>query len=134
MTMIARLNNYTEYSFTPVLFFEGIVYIMGGSGDPDDSGAISYEVMTVNLKTGDVGQVEDTSYGINAPVAASSLNRIALCGGSVFGCTRNYCQVFSPQHNRCTFCMMNRLVLKNNGHCQVTGSSRQWLKTKTFHR
>ncbi len=52
--------------------FQDMVYIMGGSWDPDDSGAISYDVITVNLKTGDVGQVEGTISGVNAPAAALS--------------------------------------------------------------
>ncbi len=74
---------------------------MGGSCDPDDEDGISYEVMTVNLRTGEVGQVEDSIYGINVPAAASSLNRIALCGGESSGRSLNYCQVYSPRNNRC---------------------------------
>ncbi len=77
-----------------------MVYIMGGSCNPNDEDGISYEVMTVNLRTGDVGQVEDTIHGTNAPAAASSLNRIALCGGESGKRSLNYCQVYSPKHDR----------------------------------
>ncbi len=80
--------------------FKGIVYIMGGSCDPDDEDCKSCEVMTVYLKTGDVGQVEDIIYGTNVPAAASSLNRIALCGWESSGRSLNYCQLYSPKNNR----------------------------------
>ncbi len=95
---------------------------MGGSRNPEDSGAISYEVMAVNLKTGDVGQVEDTIYGINAPAAASSLNRIALCGGESSSRSLNYCQVYSPKYNKCVY-----LYIKQH---QATTSNGQWLDTE----
>ncbi len=74
---------------------------MGGSSDPDDDYGISYEVMTVKLKTGDVGQVDDIIHGTRAPAAAASLNRIVLCGGESAGGRLNYCQVYSPKHERC---------------------------------
>ncbi len=77
-----------------------MVYIMGGSCDPDDENGISYEVITVNLKTGSVGEVEDTIHGTNVPAAASSLNRIALCGGESSCCSLRCCQVYSPRRNR----------------------------------
>ncbi len=96
---------------------------MGGSCDPDDVRGISYEVMTVNVKTGDVGQVEDSIYGTNVPAAASSLNRIALCGGESFGSSLDYCQVYSPRNDRCACHSINSVVLKNTGQCQVARSS-----------
>ncbi len=74
---------------------------MGGSGDPEDGDSTSYEVMTVNLRTGDVGQVEDTIHGTKVPAAATSVNRIALCGGEAAKRSLNCCQVFSPKHNKC---------------------------------
>ncbi len=55
---------------------------MGGYSNPDDEDSISYEVMTVNLETADVGQAEDTIYGTNFPAATLSANRIALSVGS----------------------------------------------------
>ncbi len=73
---------------------------MGGSSDPDDDYGISYEVMDVNLKTGDVGRVDDTIYGTLIPAAAASINRIVLCGGMSADRNRNYCQVYSPKHKR----------------------------------
>ncbi len=42
-----------------------ICYIFGGSTEPDDEGGVSYEVITVNLKRGDVGQASDTPYPTN---------------------------------------------------------------------
>ncbi len=74
---------------------------MGGSCDPDNEDNISCEVMTVNLITRNVGKVEDTIYGTKVPAAASSLNRIALCGGESAERILKNCQVFSPKHNRC---------------------------------
>ncbi len=74
---------------------------MGGSSDPDDEDGISYEVRTVNVKTGDVGQVDDTIYGTRIPAAAASLSRIVVCGGESADRSRNYCQVYSPKHERC---------------------------------
>ncbi len=79
-----------------LLTFIDIFYIMGGSTDPDDSDAVSYEVMTVNLKTDEKGQVEDTLHATNAAKAASSLTRIALCGGKTASEKLNYCQMYSP--------------------------------------
>ncbi len=73
-----------------------IFYIFGGSSEPADAKGVSYEVITVNLKTGDVGQASDTLYATNAAAAASSLHRIALCGGDDTGVVRNYCQIYSP--------------------------------------
>ncbi len=73
---------------------------MGGTCDPDDDYGISYEVMTVNLKTRDVGEAEDAIHGTCAPAAASSLNRIALCGGESSNRSLNYCQVYSPKYDK----------------------------------
>ncbi len=39
---------------------------MGGSTDPNDSDAMSYDVTTVNLKTGEKGQAEDLCVGMSA--------------------------------------------------------------------
>ncbi len=85
---------------------------MGGSLDPADDDGVSYEVMTVNLKTGDVDEAEDTIYAINGPAAASSFNRIALCGGKLCKRRLNYCQVYSAKYNRCA-CQMIYLFLLN---------------------
>ncbi len=45
------------------------------------------------MKTGDVGQACDTIYATNAAAAASSHQRIALCGGEM------YCQMYSPERD-----------------------------------
>ncbi len=74
---------------------------MGGSTDPEDHDGISYEVMTVNLRTGDVNQIDDTIYGVTVPAAASSLNRIVLCGGESGQRCLNRCQVYSPKQSMC---------------------------------
>ncbi len=74
---------------------------MGGLCGPDDPDSFSYEVMTANLKTGLLGQAKDIIHGAIDPTAASSLHRIALCGGmSIDGCS-DYCQVYSPKNDRC---------------------------------
>ncbi len=89
------------YSVWHLFLFQDVVYIMGGSADPDDEDGISYEVMTVNLRTGDVGQIDDTIYGVTVPAAASSLNRIVLCGGESGKRRLNCCQVYSPKQSMC---------------------------------
>ncbi len=81
---------------TTYFIFLDVFYIIGGSTDPHDSDAMSYEVTTVDIKTGKVGQVEDTLHATNAAKAASSLTRIALCGGKTGTEKLNYCQMYSP--------------------------------------
>ncbi len=103
---------------------------MGGSCDPDDKDGISYEVMTVNLETGDVGQAEDTIYGTNVPAAASSVNMIALCGGESANKSLNYCQLYSQKNNRCACHIIDKSPFQNNGHCQVAWLSEQSIKGK----
>ncbi len=51
------------------------------------------------MKTGDVGQARDTIYATKMGAAASSLHRVALCGGNVYGAVRNYCQVYSTERD-----------------------------------
>ncbi len=51
------------------------------------------------MKTGDVGHACDTIYATNAAAAASSHQRIALCGGDVAREARNYCQMYSPERD-----------------------------------
>ncbi len=74
-------------------------YIIGGSTDPSDREAMSYEVTTMNIKTGKVGQAEDTLHATNVAAAASSLTRIAICGGKGGSGPLNYCQMYSPDRN-----------------------------------
>ncbi len=90
---------------------------MGGYSYPDDEDRISNEVMTVNLETGDVGQAGDTLYGTNFPAAASSANRIALCGGESANNSLNYCQFYSQKKNRCACHILGKFLFQNNGHC-----------------
>ncbi len=74
---------------------------MGGHTEPEGHHGQTYEVMTVDLKSGDVGEAEDTLKATNAPAAASSLNRIALCGGRTGTQIEKYCQVYLPLENKC---------------------------------
>ncbi len=83
-------------SIIPYFIFVGIVYIIGGSTDPSDNDAMSYEVTTVNFKTGAVGRAADTLDATNKAAAASSLARIALCGGKGGSGPLNHCQMYSP--------------------------------------
>ncbi len=76
-----------------------IFYVIGGSPNPSDSDATSYEVTTVNLKTGEVGEAADTLHATNVAAAASSLTRIALCGGKTPAAVLNHCQMYSPDRN-----------------------------------
>ncbi len=64
---------------------------------------MSYEVITVNLKSGEVEQASDTIYATNASAAASSLHRIALCGGKAASVAHNYCQMYSPGRDECVY-------------------------------
>ncbi len=60
---------------------------------------MSYEVTTVNLKTGDVGEAADTRHATNVATAASSLTRIALCGGKTATDFLHHCQMYSPERD-----------------------------------
>ncbi len=60
---------------------------------------MSYEVTTVNLKTGDVGEAADTIHATNDAAAASSLTRIALCGGKAASGMLNHCQMYSEERD-----------------------------------
>ncbi len=95
----ASHSSATSYIKTAYSILADIFYIIGGSTNPSDSNATSYEVTTVNLKTGEVGEAEDTLYATNVAAAASSLTRIALCGGKTPTAVLNHCQVYSPDRN-----------------------------------
>ncbi len=75
------------------------MYIIGGSDSPTDNMGITYEVITVNLRTGEVGEAEDAIHAVNVPIATSSQNRIAVCGGKQRDAIQNYCQVYSPKND-----------------------------------
>ncbi len=79
----ACINKRQQFTHLRPFFSADIAYIIGGSTDPSDSEAVSYEVTMVNLKTGEVGQAKDTLHATHAAAAASSLTRIAVCGGKV---------------------------------------------------
>ncbi len=70
---------------------------MGGSSSPDDEEAITYEVLTVNLKTKEVGEAADILEGTREAAAATSLNRIVLCGGERGGEPLRCCQIYSQK-------------------------------------
>ncbi len=69
---------------------------MGGSSIPNDYKGVTYEVLTVNLTTKEVGEAADTIEGVSEPAAASSLNRIVLCGGERGEKPLKFCQIYSP--------------------------------------
>ncbi len=92
----APLSRVTYYVILAYSLFADIFYIIGGSTNPRDNDATSYEVTTVNLKTGKVGEAEDTLHATNVATAASSLTRIALCGGDTTSEVLNHCQMYSP--------------------------------------
>ncbi len=72
------------------------VYIIGGTDSPQDESRVSYDVTSVDLKTGRVDEAADSLFPLNLPVAASSLDRIAVCGGRTGNDVLNRCQVYSP--------------------------------------
>ncbi len=73
---------------------------MGGNTEPGAHYGTTYEVITVDLKSRNVGEAEDTLKATNAPAAASSLNRIALCGGTTGTKIETYCQVYLPKEDK----------------------------------
>ncbi len=73
---------------------------MGGNSTPDDHDGVTYEVLTVNLMTKEVGEAADTIEGVNEPAAASSLNRIVLRGGDRGRKPLKCCQIYSPGSDR----------------------------------
>ncbi len=77
-----------------------MVYIIGGSDSPQDDSRVSYDVTSVDLKTGRVDEAADLLFAVNFPVAASSLERIAVCGGRSGKTILNKCQVYSPTKNK----------------------------------
>ncbi len=89
----------TRYINPAYSILADIFYIIGGSTNPSDSSATSYEVTTVNLKTGEVGDAADILHATNVAAAASSLTRITLCGGKTPTAILNHCQVYSPYWN-----------------------------------
>ncbi len=82
--------------FTFIDIFNNI----GGSTDPKYNSGTSYGVTTVNLKSGEVGQVEDTLRATSAAASTSSLTRIALCGGETATEKLIYCQMYSTHQDK----------------------------------
>ncbi len=76
-----------------------MIYIIGGSDSHQDYSRVSYDVTSVDLKTGRVDEAADLLFAVNFPVAASSLDRIAVCGGKTEKTVLNKCQVYSPSKN-----------------------------------
>ncbi len=81
-------------------FEKDVVYIIGGNNEPGGHQGHIYEVITVGLKTGAVGEAEDTLVALSSSAAASSLNRIAVCGGRTGTQIEKYCQVYSAKENK----------------------------------
>ncbi len=59
----------------------------------------TYEVITVDRRTREVGEAADRLYATVMPGVMTSYNRIIVCGGMFQGRIRNYCQVYSPQED-----------------------------------
>ncbi len=59
----------------------------------------TYEVITVNLKTREIGEAADVPYAVILPGVAASPNRIIACGGMYRHHELNRCQVYSPKTN-----------------------------------
>ncbi len=59
----------------------------------------TYEVITVDLKTGEIGEAADVLYATILPGVAASPNRIIACGGMYSEHALNHCQVYSPETN-----------------------------------
>ncbi len=59
----------------------------------------SYEVITVDLKTKEVGEAADALYAVVLPGVVASPNRIVVCGGMCRQRAAKYCQVYSPTTN-----------------------------------
>ncbi len=85
----------TSYKNPAYFILADNFYIIGGSPNPSDDDATSYEVTTVNLKTGKVGEAADILHATNLAAAAPSLTRIALCGGKTPTAILNHCQMYS---------------------------------------
>ncbi len=82
-------------------FFLDIIYIIGGSCSPRDDNTLTYEVITVNLSTGEVSEAEDVIHAVFRAGCASSFNRIVICGGAQPSGPARFCQLYSPKSNRC---------------------------------
>ncbi len=78
-----------------------IVYIIGGNCDTIDGSFLTFEVITVDLNTGEVSAAGDMVYPVGYPGSASSLNRIVVCGGVLGNSMVNACQLYSPTQKRC---------------------------------
>ncbi len=56
-------------------------------------------MITVDLKTGEIGEAADVLYATIQPGVAASPNRIIACGGMYSEHAVNHCQVYSPETN-----------------------------------
>ncbi len=59
----------------------------------------TYEVITVDLKTKEIGEAADVLHAAVLPGVAASPNRIIVCGGMCRHRVINNCQVYSPKTN-----------------------------------
>ncbi len=66
----------------------------------DVSGSYAtYEVITVDLKTKDIGEAADVLFATILPGVAASPYRIIVCGGIYGHRVINHCQAYSPKTN-----------------------------------
>ncbi len=59
----------------------------------------TYEVITVNLKTREIGEAANVPYATILPGVAASPNGIVACGGIYRQHEVNHCQVYSSKTN-----------------------------------
>ncbi len=59
----------------------------------------TYEVITVDQKTGEIGEAADVLYAAKVPGVAASPYRIIACGGMYRQHALNHCQIYSPTTN-----------------------------------
>ncbi len=84
-----------------LIIFVGIVYIIGGICGKTGDFNLTYEVITVDVNTGEVSEAEDAMHALFYTGAASSCNRIVVCGGALQHKVKNVCQLYTPTSNRC---------------------------------
>ncbi len=77
-----------------------IIYIIGGRCSLTGDYNQTYEVITIDLNTGEVSEAEDVLHAVYRAGCASSFNRLVICGGMQESGVVRYCQLYSPSSNR----------------------------------
>ncbi len=77
-----------------------IVYVISGGLDYTYQPPLTYEVIGVNIATGEVIEPQDIIHAVISPAAASSINRLVVCGGMQTNGFAKHCQLYSPKDDR----------------------------------